>query len=86
MADTIRWGIAGPGRIAAGVADDLPLVEGAVLAAVGSRSRERAEAFAREHGTDATRVHGLRGPAVLLVHGTAAWSESRRELVPISSW
>ena len=58
MADTIRWGIAGPGRIAAGVADDLPLVEGAELAAVGSRSRDRAEEFAREHGTAATRVHG----------------------------
>ena len=55
---TVRWGVAGPGRIAAGVADDLPLVEGAELAAVGSRSRERAEAFAREHGTDATRAHG----------------------------
>ncbi|MDT7743613.1 MAG: hypothetical protein QOE59_2691, partial [Actinomycetota bacterium] len=55
---TIRWGIAGPGRIAANVAGDLVLCEGTELAAVGSRSAERAEAFAREHGTDATRAHG----------------------------
>jgi predicted dehydrogenase len=54
----IRWGIAGPGRIAAGVAADLALVDGAVLAAVGSRTPERAEAFAREHGDGSTRAHG----------------------------
>ncbi|GAA4853862.1 Gfo/Idh/MocA family oxidoreductase [Actinomycetospora corticicola] len=53
---TIRWGIAGPGRIAAGVARDLVAVEGTELAAVGSRSAERAEAFAAEHG--ASRAHG----------------------------
>jgi predicted dehydrogenase len=55
---TIRWGIAGPGRIAANVARDLALVEGTELAAVGSRSADRAEAFARAHGTDTTRAHG----------------------------
>ena len=53
---TIRWGIAGPGRIAAGVARDLVAVEGTELAAVGSRSAARAEAFAAEHG--AARAHG----------------------------
>lgn len=53
---TIRWGIAGPGRIAANVARDLVAVEGTELAAVGSRSAERAEAFAAEHG--AARAHG----------------------------
>ncbi|WP_433801164.1 Gfo/Idh/MocA family protein [Actinomycetospora sp. CA-084318] len=53
---TIRWGIAGPGRIAGGVARDLVTVEGTELAAVGSRSAERAEAFAAEHG--AARAHG----------------------------
>ncbi len=58
MSDTtaLRWGIAGPGRIADKVAGDFAYVEGAELAAVGSRSHERAEAFARRHG--AVRAHG----------------------------
>jgi len=45
-----RWGILGPGRIAHAFAEDLRLVPDAELAAVGSRSQPRAEAFAREHG------------------------------------
>jgi len=57
MSETdVRWGFAGPGRIAGAVALDLPLVPGARLAAVGSRSRARAEAFAAEHGAE--RAHG----------------------------
>jgi len=48
---TTRWGILGPGRIAHAFAGDLRLVPGAELVAVGSRSLERARAFAREHGT-----------------------------------
>jgi predicted dehydrogenase len=55
MAPT-RWGIAGLGRIAALVARDFPHVPDAELVAVGSRSADRAEAFAREHG--AARAHG----------------------------
>jgi predicted dehydrogenase len=48
---TVRWGVVGPGRIAGRVVGDLPLVPGAELAAVASRtSTERAVAFAREHG------------------------------------
>ncbi len=54
----IRWAVAGPGRIAAKVAADLALVEGTTLAAVGSRSPERARAFADEHGGPDTRAHG----------------------------
>ena len=56
--DDIRWGIAGPGRIAAKAVEDLPLVEGARLSAIGSRSAERAQAFAAEHGDADTRAHG----------------------------
>ncbi len=53
---TVRWGVAGPGRIATKVAADFSYVEDAELVAVGSRSHERAEAFATTHG--AARAHG----------------------------
>jgi predicted dehydrogenase len=52
----VRWGILGPGGIAEKFAADLRLVEGAELAAVGSRSPERAASFAREYGF--ARSHG----------------------------
>ncbi|WP_030441125.1 Gfo/Idh/MocA family protein [Actinoplanes subtropicus] len=52
----VRWGIVGPGGIAAQFAKDLPLVAGAELAAVGSRSRETAVAFAERNGF--ARAHG----------------------------
>lgn len=58
----IRWGIAGPGRIAASLAPDFAHVPDAELVAVGSRSAERAEAFAREHG--APRAHGSYGALI----------------------
>jgi predicted dehydrogenase len=45
----VRWGVAGPGPVAGKVLRDLAYVPNAVLAAVGSRSAERAEAFARAH-------------------------------------
>ncbi len=47
---TLRWGIAGPGRIAATMAAEFALVPDAELVAVGSRSLERAKAFADRHG------------------------------------
>jgi predicted dehydrogenase len=50
MKTTINWGILAPGRIAHKFAHDLKLVAGARLLAVGSRSLERAQAFADEHG------------------------------------
>lgn len=46
----VRWGIAGPGRIAESVAPDFAHVPDAELVAVGSRSASRAAAFAARHG------------------------------------
>lgn len=53
---SVRWSIAGPGRIAANVAADFPLVPDARLVAVASRSADRAAAFAADHGI--ARSHG----------------------------
>lgn len=52
----LRWGIAAPGGIAAQMATGLRGVEGAQLVAVGSRSLDRAAAFAERF--DVPRVHG----------------------------
>lgn len=46
----IRWGIIGAGRIAGSFAQDMPFVANGELAAVASRSAERAVEFARRHG------------------------------------
>lgn len=46
----VRWAVLGPGRIAESVAGDFPHVADGELVAVGSRSLERAEQFARAHG------------------------------------
>jgi predicted dehydrogenase len=53
---TIRWGVLGTGWIASQFAEDLPLVEGAERAAVGSRTAARAQEFAQRHGF--ARAHG----------------------------
>ena len=53
---SVRWGIAGPGRIAHLVAPDFAHVPNAELVAVGSRTRARAEAFAAQHGV--ARAYG----------------------------
>ncbi|OAV42610.1 Gfo/Idh/MocA family protein [Lewinella sp. 4G2] len=50
--DKFNWAILGLGNIAGKFAEDLPLIEGAHLAAVGSRSLERAQAFADNHGAE----------------------------------
>jgi predicted dehydrogenase len=52
----VRWGVVGPGRIAAKVVRDFPHVPGAEVVAVASRSAPRAEAFAADHGI--ARAHG----------------------------
>jgi predicted dehydrogenase len=49
-AKSIGWGILGPGRIAEKFCADLHLVPDAHVAAVGSRSTERADEFAARHG------------------------------------
>jgi predicted dehydrogenase len=54
--NTVRWGILGTGGIAASFAADLPLVPGAELAAVGSRTDAAAAAFASRF--DIPRAHG----------------------------
>jgi predicted dehydrogenase len=54
---TTRWGILATGRIARDFANDLRQVPGAVVAAVGSRSRESAQAFADAVGDADTRPH-----------------------------
>ncbi|MEU5548384.1 MULTISPECIES: Gfo/Idh/MocA family protein [unclassified Micromonospora] len=51
-----RWGILATGHIAARFAEDLRLVPGAELVAVGSRTTASAERFAEQHG--ATRAYG----------------------------
>jgi predicted dehydrogenase len=48
-----RWGILATGRIARSFADNLLEVPGAEVAAVGSRSQESAEEFARPYGARA---------------------------------
>jgi predicted dehydrogenase len=53
MADPIRWAILGTGGIARAFAQGLADTPGAVLAAVGSRTLDSAQAFAAEHGAQA---------------------------------
>ncbi len=54
--ETLRWGIAGPGRMAATMVEAFEHVRTGRIVAVGSRSADRAEAFAAEH--DIPRAHG----------------------------
>jgi predicted dehydrogenase len=56
MPKSVRWGILGPGGIARAFANGLKAAPGATLAAIGSRSQAKSEAFAKEFG--AARAHG----------------------------
>jgi len=49
MDKKIRWGILGTGWIAEKMVDAISVVDDATLAAVGSRTREKADEFARKH-------------------------------------
>ena len=51
--EPVRWGILATGKIANTFAADLAITPGAELAAVGSRSQDGADAFARRHGAAA---------------------------------
>ena len=50
MEKKIRWGIMGPGRIAHKFVQSLQCLKDAEIAAVGSRSIERAAEFAAQYG------------------------------------
>jgi predicted dehydrogenase len=52
----VRWGIVGPGRIAAKVVADFAYAPGAVAVAAASRSLDRAQAFCEAHGLE--RAYG----------------------------
>lgn len=54
--DGIRWGIVGAGQIARKMADAIEFSSGAELHAIGSRTLESANAFARDYG--AKRAYG----------------------------
>ncbi|OLT19908.1 oxidoreductase [Pseudonocardia sp. CNS-139] len=54
--ERVRWGVVGPGRIAAKVVQDFVHLPEAEVVAVASRSAERAAAFAAAHGI--ARAHG----------------------------
>ena len=67
----IRWGILAAGRIAGSFVEDLRHVPDAEAVAVGSRTREYAEAFAKKHGIP--RAYGsyeelVRDPDVDIVY------------------
>ncbi|HZR14003.1 MAG TPA: Gfo/Idh/MocA family oxidoreductase [Acidimicrobiia bacterium] len=47
---TFRWGVVGPGAIAARFADGMTLVDGGTITAVASRALERANAYGDKYG------------------------------------
>jgi predicted dehydrogenase len=66
-----RWGVAGTGRMAEAFLDDFAHVPDAELVAVGSRTLERAEAFAAERGgTGMTYVDVVRADLDVLYVAT----------------
>lgn len=50
MAEKVRWGILGCGKIAHKFAGDIPLTGNGVLAAIASRQADNAKAFALQYG------------------------------------
>lgn len=68
--ETMRWGVLAPGRIARAFTEDLALLPDGELVATGSRSLERATAFAGEFGGAAYGSYEelLSDPAVDVVY------------------
>jgi len=56
MGDLVRWGVAGPGGIAASFAEGMRMVDGGTIVAVASRATDRARAFADRF--DVARAYG----------------------------
>jgi predicted dehydrogenase len=80
--DRVRWGLSSTGGIAQSFAKALARVDDAQLLAVGSRSLDRAQAFATEYGVD--RAYGslaelLSDAEVDVVYISSPHSEHRRE-------
>ncbi len=80
MTEPIRWGILGPGKIAHKFARSVQPLEDAKLAAVGSRSQERADAFGEAF--DIPNRHGsyealVGDPAVDIVYVAVPHSRHR---------
>ncbi|WP_319936731.1 Gfo/Idh/MocA family protein [Neolewinella aquimaris] len=68
---TFHWAILGLGNIAHQFAQDLALIEDARLVAVGSRSQERANAFAEQYGAEhaaGTYEQTFEGPRIDAVY------------------
>jgi predicted dehydrogenase len=49
---TVRWGVIGPGAIAAGFADAMEMVQGGEIVAVASRALQRADAYGDRYGVE----------------------------------
>lgn len=67
MADSLRWGIVGTGRMARAFAADLALLPDARVTAVASRTPDKARAFGAEFGA----AHHFDSAAALAASGTA---------------
>lgn len=52
MKRTINWGILGPGKIAHKFVQALQTIDEVKITAVGSRDKDRAEAFSRQYGIE----------------------------------
>lgn len=72
-APALNWGILGPGWIAAEFGHSLKTLTRSRISAVGSRSFERSEQFAKRYGDSATRVYDsytqvIEDPAVDVIY------------------